>query len=42
MSCGWRSFMILASCNGGIVLFSGADFVGAMQLMIYVGGTLVL
>ncbi|MCA9259756.1 MAG: NADH-quinone oxidoreductase subunit J, partial [Planctomycetales bacterium] len=33
--------MCLAS-SAGLFFLAGADFVGAMQLMIYVGGTLVL
>ena len=30
------------ACVAGLYFLAGADFVGAMQLMIYVGGTLVL
>jgi NADH:ubiquinone oxidoreductase subunit 6 (subunit J) len=33
---------ISLGATAGLFLLAGADFVGAMQLMIYVGGTLVL
>ena len=38
------AFYLVAVAGGDVGLFflAGADFVGAMQLMIYVGGTLVL
>jgi len=36
-------FLILSlAATAGLFFLAGADFVGAMQLMIYVGGTLVL
>ena len=36
-------FLILSlAATSGLFFLAGADFVGAMQLMIYVGGTLVL
>ena len=35
------ALVLLLSLNAYVIL-AGADFVGAMQLMIYVGGTLVL
>jgi NADH:ubiquinone oxidoreductase subunit 6 (subunit J) len=36
-------FLIVAlGATAGLFFLAGADFVGAMQLMIYVGGTLVL
>jgi len=36
-------YLVLAlSATAGLFFLAGADFVGAMQLMIYVGGTLVL
>ena len=42
-SCGWRSIWCLSlGATAGLFFLAGADFVGAMQLMIYVGGTLVL
>jgi NADH:ubiquinone oxidoreductase subunit 6 (subunit J) len=34
--------VISLSATSGLFFLAGADFVGAMQLMIYVGGTLVL
>ena len=34
--------VISLSATAGLFFLAGADFVGAMQLMIYVGGTLVL
>lgn len=34
--------VISLSASAGLFFLAGADFVGAMQLMIYVGGTLVL
>src|ERR1700757_2815752 len=38
------AFYLLVSlgATAGLFFLAGADFVGAMQLMIYVGGTLVL
>jgi NADH-quinone oxidoreductase subunit J len=33
---------ISLGATAGLFFLAGADFVGAMQLMIYVGGTLVL
>jgi NADH:ubiquinone oxidoreductase subunit 6 (subunit J) len=30
------------AATAGLFFLAGADFVGAMQIMIYVGGTLVL
>lgn len=38
------AFYLIVSLGGvaGLFFLAGADFVGAMQLMIYVGGTLVL
>lgn len=38
------AFYLIVSLTGvaGLFFLAGADFVGAMQLMIYVGGTLVL
>lgn len=36
-------YLVLSlGATGGLFFLAGADFVGAMQLMIYVGGTLVL
>lgn len=36
-------YLVLSlSASSGLFFLAGADFVGAMQLMIYVGGTLVL
>ena len=36
-------YLVLAlSATAGLFFLAGADFVGAMQIMIYVGGTLVL
>ena len=36
-------FLVLSlGATSGLFFLAGADFVGAMQLMIYVGGTLVL
>ncbi len=36
-------YLVLSlAATAGLVFLAGADFVGAMQLMIYVGGTLVL
>jgi NADH-quinone oxidoreductase subunit J len=36
-------FLVLSlSATAGLFFLAGADFVGAMQLMIYVGGTMVL
>ena len=36
-------YLILSlGASAGLFFLSGAEFVGAMQLMIYVGGTLVL
>ncbi|MGI9458069.1 MAG: NADH-quinone oxidoreductase subunit J family protein, partial [Aeoliella sp.] len=36
-------YLVLSlSSTAGLFFLAGADFVGAMQLMIYVGGTLVL
>ena len=34
--------VISLAATSGLFFLAGADFVGAMQLMIYVGGTLVL
>lgn len=37
------SYLVLSlAATAGLFFLAGADFVGAMQLMIYVGGTLVL
>ncbi len=36
-------YLVLSlGATSGLFFLAGADFVGAMQLMIYVGGTLVL
>src|SRR5277367_1724268 len=36
-------YLVLSlAATSGLFFLAGADFVGAMQLMIYVGGTLVL
>ena len=36
-------YLVLSlAATAGLIFLAGADFVGAMQLMIYVGGTLVL
>src|SRR6185437_3197992 len=36
-------YLILSlGATAGLIFLAGADFVGAMQLLIYVGGTLVL
>src|SRR3954463_4143998 len=36
-------YLVLAlAATSGLFFLAGADFVGAMQIMIYVGGTLVL
>lgn len=34
--------VLCLACSSGLFFLAGAEFVGAMQLMIYVGGTLVL
>ena len=43
ISCGWRFIWSMSlGATAGLFFLAGADFVGSMQLMIYVGGTLVL
>ena len=43
ISCGWRFIWCLSlGATAGLFFLAGADFVGSMQLLIYVGGTLVL
>ena len=42
-SCGWPStWSSRCAAVAGLFFLAGADFLGAMQLMVYVGGTLVL